>query len=105
MERQIFHVEDIKVTNCYRLSLLSSFPDFVLYLLTACDCHLPGTEHGNNTLCDQITGQCVCNATLNIGGRRCDMCKENSWNASAGRFGCEGAICCKIFWDSVCDVV
>ena len=65
-------------------------PDtFIVYFCSlACDCYSLGTALGNSTLCDQVTGQCMCNATVNIGGRRCDMCRENSWNNSGGL--CEG---------------
>ena len=65
-------------------------PDtFIVYICSlACHCYSLGTALGNSTLCDQVTGQCMCNATANIGGRRCDMCRENSWNNSVGL--CEG---------------
>ena len=59
-----------------------------LFLFLACDCYSLGTSLGNSTLCDPVTGQCMCNATANIGGRRCDRCRENSWNNSAAL--CEG---------------
>ena len=65
------------------LSLLLSF-------LLACDCHPVGTALGNVTMCDQVTGQCVCNTTARIGGMRCDRCMENNWNTSASLFSCTG---------------
>ena len=60
----------------------------VYFCFLACDCYSLGTSLGNSTLCDPVTGQCMCNATANIGGRRCDRCRENSWNNSAAL--CEG---------------
>lgn len=65
--------------NCFLCNLVS----------LACDCYAPGTASGNDTICDRVTGQCMCNATINIGGRRCDRCMENSWNTSAG---CQGKV-------------
>ena len=62
----------------------------LLSTLLACDCHPVGTALGNGTMCDQVTGQCVCNTTARIGGKRCDRCMENSWNTSANLFSCTG---------------
>ena len=62
----------------------------LLCFLLACDCHPVGTVRGNVTMCDQVTGQCVCNTTARIGGMRCDRCMENSWNTSATLFSCKG---------------
>ena len=53
-----------------------------IFRLLECDCHLPGTDGGNNNLCNTFTGRCVCNKTLNVGGRQCNTCKENSYNVS-----------------------
>ncbi|XP_065183672.1 laminin-like protein epi-1 [Sycon ciliatum] len=39
----------------------------------ACDCNPQGTTSG--TVCDKISGQCVCKA--NVIGRQCDMCADN----------------------------
>ncbi|XP_047134204.1 laminin subunit gamma-1 [Hydra vulgaris] len=47
-----------------------------------CDCYLPGTQGGNNNECDSLTGQCVCDSQKNVGGRQCNLCKENSFNIS-----------------------
>ncbi|XP_022780822.1 laminin subunit alpha-3-like isoform X1 [Stylophora pistillata] len=60
----------------------------------ACECHPIGTAFGNTTLCDQVTGQCVCNTTARIGGRRCDRCMENSWNTSNSLFSCKECSSC-----------
>ena len=62
----------------------------LLSTLLACDCHPVGTALGNGTMCDQVTGQCVCNTTARIGGMLCDRCMENSWNTSASLFSCTG---------------
>ena len=47
-----------------------------------CNCYLPGTDGGNNNLCDTFSGQCNCNRTLNVGGIQCNLCKENAYNIS-----------------------
>ncbi|XP_068695326.1 laminin subunit beta-1-like isoform X2 [Montipora foliosa] len=60
----------------------------------ACHCYTPGTTLGNDTSCDQLTGQCNCNATANVRGRRCDTCKENSWRTSAGLLSCKECPSC-----------
>ena len=71
----------------------------IVYLCSsACNCYTLGTASGNDTMCDQVTGQCMCNATANIGGRRCDKCMENSWNSSAGV--CQGKPIC--FYSQEC---
>lgn len=49
-----------------------------------CNCYLPGTDGGNNNDCGGFRGQCVCNKTLNVGGRQCNVCKENAYNISLG---------------------
>ena len=71
------------VKNIFKLTAMLPF-------LLACDCHPVGTTLGNVTMCDQVTGQCVCNTTAKIGGIRCDRCMENSWNTSASLFSCTG---------------
>lgn len=54
--------------------LIDSFP------FAACDCILPNTRYGNNSICDMKSGQCVCKPK--ISGRPCDRCHENAYNAS-----------------------
>ena len=61
-----------------------------MFFFTACDCHLPGTLHGNTSSCNLTTGQCDCNQTLHTGGRRCNVCQENAWNRTDSSLICEG---------------
>ncbi|XP_031551743.1 laminin subunit gamma-1-like [Actinia tenebrosa] len=48
----------------------------------ACNCSAIGTLYGNTSLCDEVTGQCSCNASMNVEGRACDRCKETAYSVS-----------------------
>jgi hypothetical protein len=64
---------------------------YIFLCFTDCSCHLPGTLYANSSVCDEVTGQCTCNAAMNVDGPTCDICKENTWNASVGISDCRGA--------------
>lgn len=61
-----------------------------------CDCHEPGTEPGScrgDGLCQcEENGQCPCKS--NVGGRRCDICKEGTFALSVENpLGCFSCFC------------
>ena len=77
---------------------------FIL-LCAACDCDPNGTETDMDTdlprVCDKMTdpaedppmvsGQCHCKT--NVGGDRCDMCRNGYWNFTLENpDGCQGTI-------------
>lgn len=58
------------------------------FFLKECDCHIPGVMGGIN-VCNPQSGQCLCKPS--VGSRRCDSCKDGSYNLSEDNlFGCTG---------------
>ncbi|KAK3929045.1 Laminin subunit alpha [Frankliniella fusca] len=56
-----------------------------------CDCHIPGVMGGIN-VCDTQSGQCLCKPS--VGSRRCEECKDGSYNLSDNNlFGCSDCGC------------
>lgn len=56
-----------------------------------CNCHVPGSMGGIN-VCDTKTGQCLCKPSA--GSRRCESCKDGSYNLSEHNlFGCTDCGC------------
>ncbi|XP_034231739.1 laminin subunit alpha isoform X3 [Thrips palmi] len=56
-----------------------------------CDCYLPGVTGGIN-VCDTKSGQCLCRPS--VGSRRCNSCKDGSFNLTADNlFGCSDCGC------------
>ncbi|XP_026292152.1 laminin subunit alpha [Frankliniella occidentalis] len=56
-----------------------------------CDCHIPGVMGGIN-VCNTQSGQCLCKPS--VGSRRCEACKDGSYNLSDDNlFGCTDCGC------------
>ncbi|XP_071996224.1 usherin isoform X2 [Engystomops pustulosus] len=56
-----------------------------------CDCHQAGTLN-NSQNCEELGGQCRCK--VNVGGRRCDQCKDGYYNLQESNpDGCQPCHC------------
>lgn len=53
---------------------------YFLSLFLACNCVLENTLYHNSSVCNGTNGQCLCKSY--VGGRQCERCAENYFNAS-----------------------
>lgn len=70
----------------YSLLLQISHSEATLQIVTSCDCNPIGSN--STTECNRINGQCECKNT-NIVGLKCDLCRENYHDLSAGCKECD----------------
>lgn len=66
--------------------LVSQLTEAAFQLTVSCDCNQIGSN--STTECDRLTGQCECRNT-NIVGTKCDKCRENYYDLSAGCLECD----------------
>lgn len=66
-----------------------------------CDCHISGTQNGS--ICNNITGQCIC--LPNVEGQRCNTCTPDHYGLNAIN-GCTACNCDAVgSWSSQCDSI